>query len=53
MSKPNTDINFLDKILLSHDAINLINKGTTTTKELLTSSFDSSLISLKIFLFYF
>lgn len=44
MSKPNTDINFLDKILLSHDAIKLINKENTTTKKLLTSSFYSSFI---------
>lgn len=40
-------VGFLDSLLLSHDAVKLVNNGEPI-KSALTSSFDSSLITLKV-----
>jgi hypothetical protein len=47
MGDSNTNIGFLEKLLLSSNGVELVNSGQPVTK-LLTDSFDTSLISLKV-----
>ncbi len=47
MSSSETSLNFIDSLLLSHDGVKLVNNGESINK-VLTSSFDSSLITLKV-----